>query len=1445
MSDISKLTAELSVEEKNALLAQLLHKQASQSKYELPLSSNQQALWFLYKLAPKSWANNVLFAGRIHSHVDIPALQGAFQALIDRHPSLRTTYTENDSRPVQHVHNHLKVHFEETDASAWSQDELNNRLLEEAHRPFDLERGPMLRVNLFTQSATEHILLLIGHHIAIDFWSLTILLDEIRVLYPAQKASTQAPLPPLELQYTDYIRWQTGMLAGAEGERLWVYWQRQLAGSLPVLNLPTDRPRPPVVTYRGASHVFKLSEELTRQLKALAKTESATLYMTLLAVFQLLLYRYTEQEDILVGSPTNGRSQREFERIVGNFINPVVLRADLSGNPTFKAFLAAVRHTVQDAFKHQDYPFGLLVERLAPTHDPSRSPLFQVLFTLHKLHRFEELSEFIVPSHTEARIDFGGLSAEPFALPQQEGQVDLILEMIETGGELSGVWKYNTDLFETATIARMAGHFQTLLEGVVADSDQNVSTLPLLTEAERLTLLVELNDTQVDYLKDVCIHKVFEAQVRQQPDAIAAGFADKHLTYQELNVRANKIAHHLQTLGVGPEVVVGICMERSLEIVVGLLGILKAGGAYLFLDPTYPKERLTFMLEETQVPVLLTQQRLVERLPEHRAREIYLDTGSEVIATESEENPASKVTVHNLAYVMYTSGSTGRPKGVTITHANVLHYFQGINTRLQINSSDVYLHTASFSFSSSVRQLMVPLSVGAKVLIASYEQTREPLKIFNVIQKHGVTVSDTVPSFWQYALEALEGLDQASRNAVLKSSLRLIVLSGDILTWEIPKAILSLDFDHRPRIINVYGQTETIGNTSYPLPTEFDNRVGPVPTGKANPNNQIYILNSQLQPVPIGVTGELHLGGPGLARGYLNRPELTAEKFIPNPFSDESTPRIYKTGDLARYLPDGNIEILARVDEQVKLRGMRIELGEIEAVLRQHPAVQMTVVIAREDGQSDKYLVAYVVTKEQAPTLGELHSFLKQRLPEHMVPSAFVLLDALPLTPNGKIARRALPAPDQQARLESEEPFVAPRDTVELQLTKIWEEVLGIQPIGVKNNFFDLGGHSLLAVRLFTQIEKKFGKSLPLATLFQAATVEQLASLISQEEGLAPWSLLVPIQTAGDKPPLFCPQGAGGNVLCYYDLARYLGPEQPVYGLQAQGLDGKQAPYTRVEDMAADYIKQIRTVQPEGPYFLAGLSSGGRVAFEMAQQLHAQGQKVALVAMFDSYAPGYPKLLPIIPRLLTLFRYQQYQRLRRAYYSVGKLVRLEPKQRLTLVLEKAKTVKAKIFKRRSDKQSSEVTTGQLAVGRITDDTKRNSGNINSLENWMHDLSISLLKRTPWGWLASRYELPGIKNTSLPQALKAVQEANIKASKRYVAKVYPARVTLIRASKQPVGYYFEPELGWRGLAAGGFELHEVPGLHWTIVKEPNVRILAEKLRTCLDKAQVHDSGVNHL
>ena len=1114
MIQTSQRTVDLSPNEKRALLAQLLRKKVSGSKSLCPLSDNQQGIWFLCQFAPESSIYNVSFAARIRSDVDIPALRCAFQALVDRHPSLRTTIAVHSGKPVQQIHEHQPVHFEETDASTWGADELQTRLVKETQRRFDLERGPVMRVSLFTRSAQEHILLLVIHHIVVDFWSLAVILYELGVLYAAKKAGRPAALPPLDLQYTDFVRWQTEMLASPAGERLWDYWKKQLAGPLPVLNLPTDRPRPPIQMFRGAQHDFTLNDELARQLRALAKAERVTLYMVLLAAFELMLYYHSGQEDILVASPMAGRSRAEFEGLVGFFANPVVLRANLSGNPTFRALLGQVRQTVLAALEHQDYPTLRLVQRLRPPRDLSRSPLCQTMFVLDKPHW---VAEQAVPSfargETGLRMDLGGFVMESIPLERRAATLDLVMLIIETTGSLSASIRFNTDLFDAATIARMAGHFHALLESVIRNPSAAIGDLEILTGAERQQLLVEFNDTKTDYPKDKCFHQLFEEQVQRTPDSVAVVFEGKQLTYAQLNARANQLAHHLQTLGVGPEILVAICLQHCLETVVGVLGILKAGGAYLPLDPAYPKERLAFMLQDAHAPVVLTRKDWLESLPDYGGRVVCLDSGWETIARESEKNPVSRATAQSLAYVMYTSGSTGQPKGVMCEHGGLVNYLCWVNEGPLGDPGLCMPLTTKLTFDMCLKQLFPPLLRGSEVWILPEQVLAEPATLLSALAARSKVGLNCVPSLWTAILHAI----QSGQATPPGEGLTYLFFGGEPLSKELVARSLSA-LPHL-QIWNIYGPTEATANASAARVIPGDE----VTIGRPIANTRIYILNSLLHPVPIGVQGELYIGGTGVARGYLNRPDLTAEKFVPDPFRAEPGARMYKTGDLARYRPDGNIEFLGRADHQVKIRGFRIELGEIEAALGQHPAVREAVVMAREDAAGDpsasllteKRLVAYVVAeREPLPTTTDLRNFLKEKLPEYMVPAVFVLLDALPLMPNGKIDRRALPAPDR-SRPELDGAFVAPRTPTEELLAEIWAQLLNIERVGIHDNFFDLGGHSLLATQLVSRMRESFQVEIPLRRLFEVPTVAGLAESIeaarqSGQNLLAPPILPVP-----------------------------------------------------------------------------------------------------------------------------------------------------------------------------------------------------------------------------------------------------------------------------------------------------------------------------------------------
>lgn len=1129
-------------------------------------------------MAPESVAYNIFIAIRIRSNLNITALERACQQILDRHPILRTTYKARSGKPFQQIHSRQEVSLRVTDASNGSEDYLKEQIFLETDRPFNLEKEPVLRLNLFTRSGQEHILLLTMHHMAGDFWSFDLLLNELQVWYAVETKQVGPQqiedFLPKNLPYTEFVHWQSEMLSSPRGEKLWEYWQKQLSGELPILNLPTDRPRPPVQNYRGETHIFQLDEQLIQGLRSVAISTETSIEKLMLAAFFVWLYRYTNQEDILLGSRMAGRwGREEFKGIVGYFVNPVVLRTDISGNKTFKDFLAQVSSQVKEAQNHQDYPFPLLVEKLQPQGDPSLSPLFQVSFTWQKQRWCESLKK-------SSRFQEPGLEMEPYPLGHQRGaSVDLDVMVMEMGDVIQAGWQYNTDRFDEATIARMAGHFQTMLSGIVANPEQPISELPLLTETELHQLLVEWNNTSAEYPQDKCIHQLFEEQVERSPSSVAVVFEGEQLTYRELNAKANQLAHYLRELGVRPEVLVGLCVERSFEMIVGILGVLKAGAAYVPLDPAYPQDRLAFMLEDSSVPVLLTQSKLIEKLPPHSARVVCLDGDIKEIARHSQENPSSTVTPDNLAYVIYTSGSTGKPKGVLLAHCGLCNLATAQIQLFDVQPKSRVLQFASFSFDASVSEVFMAIVPGATLVLAKGDSLMPGPALIGLLRDCAITTVTLPPS----VLAVLPAEEFPA--------LQTIIVAGEACP---PDVVARWEPGHQ--FFNAYGPTESTVCATVALCSDGSQK--PLIGCPIN-NTKIYILDAQNQPVPIGVPGELHIAGVGLARGYLNRPELTEQKFIPSPFSDDPGIRLYKTGDLARYLPDGNVEYLGRIDNQVKIRGFRIELGEIDAVLTQHPDILSAAVIDREDTPGNKLLVAYVVSNlipdrvpyhtecqleldgnvitlhtedistggvavvgvpdidegrrvrlhlqlpgesfprwlsgtvawsrppqagiqfllapsEQAlvdqsaayqldtlnlwKTLqrtlsGSLRDYLKQKLPDYMIPSAFVLMKALPLTPNGKVDRRALRAPDSFHK-ELEDKFVAPRTPTEVKLAAIWAEVLGVQEVGINDNFFELGGHSLIATQIISRIRQAFAIELPLRHLFEASTIASLGKVI-------------------------------------------------------------------------------------------------------------------------------------------------------------------------------------------------------------------------------------------------------------------------------------------------------------------------------------------------------------
>ena len=1373
-----------------------------------PLSFAQERLWFLEQIDPGDASAHISRGLKITGTLDHDLLRQSLEILVNRHESLRAAFATTqlyagvDGQPTQLIAKKGKVELAVVDLSAEVVDRRISKAREfarkEAQRGFDLTIGPLLRVTLLVLEKSEHVLLVTVHRIIGDDHSLDLLLQELWLSYGALETGSRQSIPPLPLQFADYASWQRNTLSDDLLKTHSDYWRTKLQGAPAVLELPTDRPRAAVQNWRGESLSVVLDEDLGDTLRALARAEHTTLFVILMAAFQILLARYSRQDDLVVGSEFSNRESAEVRNLVGPLSNAFALRADLSGNPRFRELLRQVQTNYHDAELHGLMPFEKLVDEMELERSLSFAPIFQVALNLRE---------------TSAPTAPAGLLVEEFEFDPGVSRFDLTLDIecvvANTGGtpvprarQIRFRFEHDSDLFNRETIARMAAHFEVLLRALVQNPNERIADLPLLTSSEQNRIVYEWNDVRTSQQTSQCLHELFTAAAQRMPEEIALVCGEERLTYSELNRRANQLAHYLQKLGIGREQKAGVYLERSVNNIVALLAIIKAGGAYVPIDPAYPQDRVTFMLADSGVPVLITQQSLITKLAEQRANVIQIDSDWHLIAAESDQNPATQATPENLAYVIYTSGSTGRPKGVSVTHRSVTHLFAATREPLGFKESDVWTTVHSSAFDFSVWEIWGALLEGRRLVIVPLEVTQSPNALYELLQHEGVTILNQTPSALRQLLDAHPDLQQLS--------LRTIVCGGDALDSELADTLTTIGIP----VWNFYGPTEStvwatctkVAQTSVcdfasavqtsqesqtevcATSQESQTEVCATSIGRPIADLEIYVLDENLQPVPVGVPGEICIGGAGLARGYLNLPALTADRFVPSPFARSAGERLYRTGDLGRHLPSGKLEFLERLDNQVKLRGFRIELGEIEAVLSQHPEVDQAVVIIREDQPGDKRLVAYVVpggedktaALEQSRELQKeqvseweavpagLRRLLAAKLPDYMMPSAFVMLDALPLTPNRKVDRRSLPKP-AEGRRSLESSYLAPRDNLEQQLANIWGKILDLKTIGVRDSFFELGGHSLLAVRLFAQIENRFGKRLPLAALFQAPTIEQLANVLRETEASKAWSSLVAIQPQGSRPPLYCIHAAGANVLIYRPLSRHLGNDQPIYALQARGLDGQQPPFLHVEEMAAHYIREIRAFQPEGPYHLLGASFGGLVIFEMAQLLLAQGQRVGLLAMLNTNCPVYPRSRKI------RFHLEHLKEHGPAFYSraVWQTVRRKMGQ---------PTVSVEVN-----------TVPDPALARLVAD--RRNGD---------------------------------------EALVRTVLAILDAEKDYVprGKMYPGKITLFRAEDVEEDAE-DNRLGWEKLARGGLKVYSVPGTHISIREEPNVAVLAEKLRECLE------------
>ena len=1332
-----------------------------------PLSFGQQRLWLLDQLTPGTAIYNIAFDTHVQQPIAIEALAASLTEIVRRHEALRTTFVTVQGHPVQRIAPPTPFELAVIDLRSRSpgerEAEARRQIGQLAHQPFDLSRGPLFRATLLQLADADQVLVVVVHHIIYDGASSAIMTRELAEIYRAFVAGQPSPLPELPIQYADYAYWQRDTRRDEVLAEQLDFWKRQLAGPLAILDLPTDRPRPAVQTYNGALQQFEWSPALLTSIKTLARQTGTTPFMVVCAAFNILLYRYTGQTDVLIGTPIANRTRAELEALIGFFINTLALRTDLAGQPDSREVLRRVRETALAAYTHQDLPFEALVEALQPERDASRPPLFQVMFVFESTRR------------TVEEIDTG------------TAKYDLTLYLWEDGERLVGNFEYNTDVFDAARIERMVGHLRTLLEAMVADPDRPITQLAILTAAEQAQLLITWNDTAYDYPQRP-ISQLFEAQVARTPGAVAALAGAQRLTFEELNSRANQVAHYLRGLGVAEETTVAIGLPRSIELIVSLLGILKAGGAYVPLDPAYPRDRLAFMLKDSRALILLTQQELAEGFSDQPARVVCLDVEAQAILRQPTHNPGVEVSLDALAYITYTSGSTGTPKGVQGTQRGAVNRFNWMWHAYPFQPDEVGCQKTYLSFVDSVWEIYGFLLHGAPIVIIPDPILKDNRRLIQTLADFRVTRIVLAPSLLRVILESYDDLQERLPHLKYWSA------SGEALPLELarqfwrrlPNAVL----------LNMYGASEAAADS-------IVYEVKPAPSlatmliGKPIDNTQVYVLDSQRQPVPIGVVGEIYVGGDGLARGYHYRPELTAERFSLNPFTrpagyhdrEQRPARLYWTGDVGRYWPDGNIEYLGRSDQQVKIRGFRIELGEIEATLKQQPAVQQAVVVAREEPSGDKRLIAYVALKAAArepapgredavstagPTPMELRAFLKDRLPDYMLPAVFVMLEALPLTPSGKIDRRALPAPEA-VQVEVTPDYVEPRDLVERQLATIWEAVLRRRPIGVRSNFFELGGHSLLAIELFAQIEKVFGKRPPLTTLFQSPTIEQLANVLRG----AGWSdenaTLIAIQPQGRAAPFFCVHGFGGGVLDYGELARLLGSEQAFYGLQARGLDGRAPPHTRIEPMAAYYIDAIRTVQPHGPYYLTGYCYGGVVAFEMARQLRARGENVALVGIFEGYAPVRVTARQVWLRPRTLVNL-----LRNLPYWLRDYLQLGREQFLARVRTKLRGAAHEVL--RPPNRPREAL----------------------LADFLPDVS------------------------RIPRQHQELMQVHLRAMRQYRPGPYDGRVTLFRVRAMSLLGAADPQMGWGKLARGGVIVKMIDGGHNTLLEQPYVRSLAEKL-----------------
>lgn len=1372
----------------------------------LPLSFAQQRFWFLYQFEPDSPANNMPVVVRFTGTLDLAILKRSLDQITQRHETLRSSFPVIDGQPVVAIAPHLELELAIVDLQEIPDDqreaEAHRLATESARQPFDLEQGPLLRTTLFRLAEQSHLLLWNMPCIICDGTSSDLFYRELTTIYRSLSLGEPLILPELPIQYVDFAHWQRQCLQGEVLEIHLAYWKQQLGGYLPPLELPTDYPRPSgLQSYRGDRYARMLPKSLHQALLNLSQQLGTTLFVVLLSAFNVLLYRHSQQRELLTSFVSSGRNQVETENVIGFFSNALILRTHLAEQLTFRQLVQRIHRTNLDGYAHQDLPFERLVDELRPEQRNTRSSLFQVRFTLN-------------PPWTNGRgmaiVTLPNLKIESLFGYIYHGKTkfDLALVTREQDQGLGAVFDYNAELFTAATIERMMGHFQTLLEGIVADPNQRVRTLPLLT-AEENRRLRQWN--QVNYPNNLTIHQCFEAQAEATPDVIALICGNQHLTYRELDQQANQLAHYLTATGLGADAPIAVCLSRSVQSIVALLAILKTGSSYLPLDPLESSERLGHLLNLAQVELVLAETTTLEKLIDFSKKILCWEEIVPMLLTMSMQCLDSPL--KRPACVLYT-GVSENFEAFVLSHQSIIQQAKA-SAHLDLTSDQIFLHRSSLASEVTLLEVWGSLLNGAKLIIAP-SITTSVEQLGSLISQYQVTTLWVpVRVFHRLVDTQLEHL----------SSLQQVLTGGDILSVFQAETFLN----KRParRLIYLYTSPINAGAIcAYPV-TDLAQLNTAIPIGYPVTNTQVYILDEQHQLLPIGVLGELCVGGLGLAQ--LDWATDTSNKrLIPDSFNNSGNAHLYRTGILARRLPDGAIEYIGQRDQQISIRGWRIELGRIETYLSQHPMVQEAVVLSHTDHNDELCLVAYVVCKPNVSiSEADLRNDLKQKLPTISLPSRFLFISEIPLTPAGTIDYRSLS--DSQLSLHTglTVPIEA-RNELEQQLTEIWQQLFKLQSIDLYDNFFDLGGDSLLAVRLFSQLEAVCGVKLPLSVLLQAPTIALLAHLLRQDDIEEVWSPLVLIQAGNKtKPPLFCIHGGGFNVLVYRELAMQLDSSQPVYGLQARGLDGIDIPIRdRLEDMAADYIQQIRTVQPKGPYYLSGLSNGGNIALEMAQQLIAQGEEIALLGLFDSYGPNGVRLLAPLPRFLSSLHYSWR-------YS---LPRYLDKLKHKAVKVTLKDLKALVASQQPEHPELNVRQPITSHGKPSNQSVATSANF--LERRLDAVSQYILDHSPWAFFTPKEALSYVEG-STSETLKQLEDRYQKSYKNYVPKPYLGKIVLFRAEETPPGYMLDPYLGWQAIALHGVDVYKIPGHHTSLIGSP---VLAKRVQDYIARASSNKEAI---